>query len=189
MGNKRNASRGKKINPHFWVFCEGKTEEAYVIFLRSLYRLPIEVVPKISGSDINIRYIESYKRNKPTHEKDRDFLIYDADILHIIEKLRNIPNVNLIISNPAIELWFLLHYKNQITSISAAECVRQLENRNKNTYKKGLIDEQLKTRLKEKYKEACNRARQLRLFENPSTNMFLFIEALESAKQEKLAEK
>jgi hypothetical protein len=35
MIRKRVESRGKKINPHFWVFCEGKTEEAYVAFLKS----------------------------------------------------------------------------------------------------------------------------------------------------------
>lgn len=50
MSNRgRNASRGKKINPHYWVFCEGETEEAYVRHLRTEYRLPIEIVPKYRG--------------------------------------------------------------------------------------------------------------------------------------------
>ena len=50
--SKRPASRGKKIKPHFWVFCEGETEEAYISFLRSQYRIPIEIVPKTVGNKI-----------------------------------------------------------------------------------------------------------------------------------------
>lgn len=26
MRSKRQATKGKSINPHFWVFCEGETE-------------------------------------------------------------------------------------------------------------------------------------------------------------------
>lgn len=77
MTRKRTASKGKKINPHFWVFCEGETEEAYVSFLRSRYRIPITIVSKIVGNKINERFIKSYKKGKPTHEKDKDFLMYD----------------------------------------------------------------------------------------------------------------
>jgi hypothetical protein len=62
--SRRAESKRKTIKPHFWVFCEGETEEAYVQFLRSEYRLPIEIVSKIAGSDISIRYIQSYKKGK-----------------------------------------------------------------------------------------------------------------------------
>lgn len=44
---KHRPSKGKKINPHFWVFCEGETEEAYIYWLRARYRLPVEVVAKV----------------------------------------------------------------------------------------------------------------------------------------------
>jgi len=67
MSSKRKASKGKKINPHFWVFCEGETEEAYIRYLRSEYRLPVDIISKISGCDISRRYIQSYKRGKPIH--------------------------------------------------------------------------------------------------------------------------
>jgi len=73
MGSKRTQSRGKKINPHFWVFCEGETEEAYVRFLRSEFRLPVEIIPKIAGCDIDSRYIQSSKKGQPVHPKDKDF--------------------------------------------------------------------------------------------------------------------
>lgn len=55
--------------------------------------------------------IKNSKQGKPTHKKDKDFLIYDADVLHLIEKLKSIQAAVLIASNPSIELWFLLHYK------------------------------------------------------------------------------
>ena len=185
MKSKRKASFKKKINPHFWVFCEGETEEAYVCYLRSQYRLPIEIVPKIAGCDISYRYIKSFKKGKPTHEKDKDFLIYDADVSEVLNRLKRITPATFIASNPGIELWFLLHYKNQTVCISEDECMQQLSKRNRNSYRKGIIDEALKMRLKEKCHDACNRAKKLTLYANPSTNMHMFIEELRKASDEK----
>ncbi|NCA85625.1 MAG: hypothetical protein EOM83_08630 [Clostridia bacterium] len=79
MGRKRKAPRQKSINPHFWVFCEGETEEAYIAFLRSAYRVPIEIISKVVGSRITDRFIVAHKKGKPVHDKDKDFLMYDAD--------------------------------------------------------------------------------------------------------------
>jgi hypothetical protein len=186
MKSKRQASKGKRINPHFWVFCEGETEEAYVQFLRTEYRLPVEIIPKVAGSCINERYINSYKKGKPTHEKDRDFLIYDADVSEILNKLQKIDFATLVASNPSIELWFLLHYKNQAASLTGDDCIRELSNRNRNNYKKGIIDNSLKIKLKEKCDDACKRSNQLELYKNPSTNMHNFIETLEDAKKGRL---
>ena len=73
MTSKRNASKRKKINPHFWVFCEGETEEAYVCFLRSKYRIPIEIVPKIVGNKITQRIIKNSKQGKPPTTKTKIF--------------------------------------------------------------------------------------------------------------------
>ena len=73
MSSKRRASKGKKINPHFWVFCEGETEESYVCFLRSKYRIPIEIISKVVGNKITQRFIESYKRGKPPTTKIKIF--------------------------------------------------------------------------------------------------------------------
>ena len=74
----------------------------------------------------------------------------------------------------------MLHYKNQTANITEAECIRQLSNRNRNTYKKGVIDNKLKNRLEEKQQEAYDRAKQTVLFDNPSTNIFEFIEELDN---------
>ncbi len=185
MSSKRRAPKGKRINPHYWVFCEGETEEAYIHFLRTEYRLPVEIVSKIAGSSISSRFIHSFKKGKPQHEKDRDFLMYDADVPDVYERVSHISGVTLIASNPAIELWFLLHYKNQVTHISEDECIRQLGNRNHVNYKKGVLDESLQIKLREKCKEACARSKHLAFCMNPSTNMHIFIEALEKARSEK----
>jgi len=183
MGRKRAASKEKKINPTFLVFCEGETEEAYIALLRSKYRIPIEIVPKVLGNKINEHLIKRIKKERPVHEKDKDFLVYDADVPEILEKLKRIRNVTLIASNPAIELWFLLHFKNQTANISTKECIRELSNRIRREYKKGTIEGPLEEKLMESCQKACKRAKNLELFLNPSTNMYLLIENLEKEKE------
>ncbi len=179
MTRKRTASKGKKINPHFWVFCEGETEEAYVSFLRSRYRIPITIVSKIVGNKINERFIKSYKKGKPTHEKDKDFLMYDSDVPELLEQLLAIKSTILLVSAPSIELWFLLHYKNQTASISTKECIKELNNRNRISYQKGVIDCKLESKLSNNQVEACKRSKRLKLFQNPSSNIHVLIEILE----------
>ena len=51
MARKAKQPRGKKMNPTFFVFCEGKTEAAYVDLLRRSFRVPVEI---IAGSAIPI---------------------------------------------------------------------------------------------------------------------------------------
>ena len=181
--SKRNKPRGKRINPTYWVFCEGKTEETYVSFLRSKYRLSIEIIPKVAGSSINSNYIKKTKQGKPTDPKDKDFLFYDGDVSKIIDQLKKIDNTKMIISNPSIELWFLYHYKNQKATITGDECIKELCNRNKNQYKKGIIDKKLADKLNTDSKKACERAKESKLFNNPSSNIYAFIEELENAKK------
>lgn len=185
MSRSRRPSKGKKINPQFWVFCEGKTEETYVCFLRSKYRLPIEIIPRVTGSNIDEKLIKRHKRGKPRHEKDMDFLMYDADVPEVLERLKKLKSINLLASNPSIELWFILHYKNQKAHITADACIKEISKRNKNTYKKGILDQKLRDRLNEKSMEAIKRAKQSLLFENPSTNIFELIEILEAIRNRK----
>jgi hypothetical protein len=178
MPGKRTPSKGKKINPHFLVFCEGETEEAYVSTLRSKYRIPISIITKISGNSITKRKIDAYKTGKPTDPRDKDYLIYDADVKGLTEKLKSI-KAELILSNPGIELWFLLHYKNQTAEITVQDCFKELCNRNRNNYKKGFIDSKLETKLFNNCKQACERAIKSKYPENPSSNFNVFISELE----------
>lgn len=84
MKSKRRPPKGKKTNPNFWVFCEGETEVAFIRCLSSEYRLQVEIIPKITGSKINSRFIQSFKKGKPVHKKDRDFLFYDSDVPEVL---------------------------------------------------------------------------------------------------------
>ncbi|WKV13718.1 RloB family protein [Marivirga harenae] len=132
MARKRRQPKGKRINPTLFVFCEGETEVAYINFLKSLYRLPsIQIHAKIGGNNITSQYIKNYKNGKPTHEKDLNYLVYDLDVPDLIDRLSQIEDCELLLSNPAIELWFLLHYKNQTSQINNQKCCRELENRNR----------------------------------------------------------
>ncbi|TKG95779.1 RloB domain-containing protein [Puteibacter caeruleilacunae] len=187
MGSKRRAPRGKTINPKFWIFCEGESEEAYVIYLKQKYRLPtVKVISKIIGANIDERIIKSHKKSKDFHEKDRDFLLYDADVTAVLERLLQIKDATLIVSNPCIELWYLLHYKNQCNFINNEDCIRQLENRNRTKYKKGALDSKLRAKLDTNGIEAKSRAIRTNLFNNPSTNIYELIEAFEAAKNGKI---
>jgi hypothetical protein len=182
MGSKRAAPKKKKIKPTFWVFCEGETEAAYIAMLRSQYRIPIEITTKVAGNSITEKYINKCKKGRFTHKKDKDFLVYDADVLNFLQKLQSIKGAKLIASNPCIELWFLLHYKKQIAFIHGKDCVKELENRNRNTYHKGLIDKRLEEKLTTNRSRACERSSRLPLFNNPSSNMHEMINELERVK-------
>jgi len=185
MARRRRDPKGKKINPTLFVFCEGDTEEAYINLLKSLYRIPsIQIRSKIEGNNITSKSIEKFKKGKPTHEKDMSFLMYDIDVPEIIERLNNIDDSKLLLSNPCIELWFLLHYKNQTANINSEKCYREMLNRNR-AYKKGAIDKELKEKLKLKTKreDAVKRAKALTENHNPSSTVYRLIEILDELKK------
>ncbi len=179
MGSKRSAPRGKRIKPTFWVFCEGETEAAYIARLRSEYRIPIEIITKIAGNNISEKRINRSKQGRFTHQKDKNFLVYDADVPEVLQKLQSVRRAKLIASNPSIELWFLLHYKTQTAFISTKDCIKELENRNRRSYLKGTIDIRLEEKLKANQRKACKRARKLVPFQNPSSNIYEIIDELE----------
>ena len=179
----RRYSQKRKINPTFFVFCEGKTEEEYIKYLRSLYRIPIEINSKQAGSSISQKFVNAYLKNKPRHKKDVVFLLYDLDSGNILKKLQAI-NGTLLVSNPCIELWFLLHFKNQTANISSANCIRELK-KCCNPYKKGNLSNDLKKHLAEFIKKAVERSERLTEFVNPSTTVYRLIQHLEDASQQK----
>jgi len=183
MARRRREPKGKKINPTLFVFCEGDTEVAYINLLKSIYRMPsIHIHPKISGNNITSEYIRAYKEGKPTHEKDINFLMYDIDVQDIIGRLTRIEDCTMLLSNPCIELWFLLHYKNQTANINCNSCCRQMVNRNRG-YRKGAIDKRLKEKLISKRDEAVKRAKGLTDSHNPSSTVFKLIEILNDLKK------
>lgn len=110
MGKAARNSKGKTMRPNFFVFCEGKTEITYVKFLRSVFRVPVQVVAKKSDSNISLEFIERSKREYVQTKNDQTFLMFDLDVEGMLEHLQKIPQATMLVSNPCVELWFLLHY-------------------------------------------------------------------------------
>ena len=187
MSRTNRIPRGKSINPTFFVFCEGETEEQYICYLRTKYRLPIVIDAKVAGNRLTSEYISNYKKTKTNHPKDKTFLVYDLDVPEMLSKLQKIPNAIIISSNPCFELWFLLHYQEQKSAISTIDCNQKLKDHHK-AYKKGIIDEKLKEKLVDKHDKALHRASKLKINENPSTLINLFIQYLDEVKKSKNSE-
>ncbi len=178
MGRKVRISKGKQMKPNFFVFCEGETEIAYVKFLRSLYRAPIQVIPKKGKSNISEDYIERSKNEYVRTGQDRVFLMYDLDVDGMLEHLLKIPNAELLVSNPCIELWFLLHYQEQKVEITSGKCIQKLHKVSKGFRKGGLSEEEKKV-LAENRELAVERAKKQAEYHNPSTTVFKLLEKLE----------
>jgi hypothetical protein len=178
----KRVSKGKKINPTFFIFCEGETEESYIKYLRSTYRLPIEIDPKVSGSRITDKYISAYKKQKTVHPKDKTFLMYDCDVEAVLAKIQQIKGVHQLCSNPCIEFWYLLHCQNHITILTTADCISKLKIHIKK-YKRGTFDEKLKDKIIANKTKAIIKAKALTEFSNPSTSVYKLIEELDTLKQ------
>lgn len=80
MARKARMSKGKTMKPNFFVFCEGETEVTYIKYLRSLYHVPIQIIPKKSDSNISGKYIENCKRDYVTTKNDVTFQIGRAHV-------------------------------------------------------------------------------------------------------------
>ena len=182
--NHRTASprSQRKMKPVFLVFCEGETEEAYINFLRQKYRLPVKVIPFITGLKISPSIINKYVQAEKIGSGDKvtSFLMYDLDLKSIADKLKTCKGSINITSNPSIELWFLLHNCEQNAAISTDNCITMLKKSSPEwiSYKKGSLTESQKQLLWENRKLAFDRAKKLQEGENPSSSVFRLIEAM-----------
>jgi len=165
------------MKPNFFVFCEGETEMAYVKFLRSLYRAPIQVIPKKGKSNISEDFIVKSKNEYVQTDQDKVFLMYDLDVDGMLEQLQKIPNAELLVSNPCMELWFLLHHQDQKSEISSDRCIKKLQ-KFSNEYKKGILSEEEKTFLAEKKDLTIERAKNMIGYQNPSSTVYKLLEKL-----------
>jgi hypothetical protein len=181
MAKHPRKSKGKEIKPTFLVFCEGESEEAYITFIRSIYRVPIQIRSRVAKNKINQKYVARILKQVPKHEKDKYFLLYDLDVREMLEKLQAINNTILLVSNPCIELWYILHTCNHTAEATSAQCIAQLEKICKE-YRKGYICDKLKQKLTLGEEDACKRAKKLTLYNNPSTSIYKLIDELEKVK-------
>jgi hypothetical protein len=56
--------------------------------------------------------------------------MYDLDAPKMLERLQKIRSATLLVSNPCIEIWYLLHYKEQKAELNCQICNKELEKRN-----------------------------------------------------------
>lgn len=179
MGRQIRKSKGKTMKPNFFVFCEGESEVAYISHLRSQYRAPIQIMPRKSDSNISVRYIENCKREYVVTKNDKTFLMFDLDVDGMLEHLLSIPDAILMVSNPCIELWYLLHFEKCHAELTQNVCIKKLK-RHLEHYTKGTLALNEKQQLSEKTSEATARAKMLDTYNNPSTTIYKMIELLES---------
>jgi hypothetical protein len=177
MAKPPRKSKGKVIKPIFFVFCEGESEEAYINFIKSRYRVSIQIKSKVSKNKINQEYVRRILKPFQQHEKDKCFLMYDLDVPEMLEKLQSIKEAILLVSNPCIELWYILHTCNHTAEATSPQCIAQLEIKCSD-YRKGFICDKLKHELSNGEEVASKRARKLIPFNNPSTNVYKLIEEL-----------
>lgn len=101
---KQSTRSSRKMKQIILVLCEGETEECYINMLKQQYRLPIKVISKVVGQNINQRLIDSYIKEFKLDRSDKIncFLMYDADVKSVVEKINQCKATPLL-SNPCLE--------------------------------------------------------------------------------------
>lgn len=176
--------------PHkvFLVICEGETEGEYVNALKKHFRLPVTIKTRICGNAINRRLVKQYIDELGVSSDDdyRIFYIYDCDIQCIVDKIKSLPG-DIILTNPCIELWFLLHNIDFQRCQDSKSIVKELTRCHSAwaSYTKGSLSKDQNDILINNRAKAAARSKRLNWPENPSSNMHILLEALESRKSAK----
>lgn len=113
-------------------------------------------------------------------DKVDTFLMYDMDVPSINTKLRAC-KAQLLLSNPCFEIWLLLHAKDQRTGLSSDAVIKELKKSAPvwHNYNKALYTDTQKAFLKVHLEEAVSRAKALKEFQNPSSQIYKLLEKLE----------
>jgi len=193
MKKERNYRPSRKMRPLFLVFCEGDTEETYINLLRQKYRLPIKVISRITGLSISPSIIQRFIQAEKIGPGDliKSFLMYDLDIKGIAQKLETCKSSISIVSNPSVELWFLLHSYEQNAAITSDSCIEKLKKAAPawEYYKKGTLSERQKLLLWNNRITASTRAKCLPAGENPSSSVFRLIETMDNVTLQEVKKK
>ena len=183
---ERRYKKTRKPHKVFLVVCEGETEEEYVNLLKRHYRLPITIKTKVSGNAVSLRLVNQYlKELGLTRNEDcQVFFIYDADVDCIVEKLMSLPGTT-ILSNPSIELWYMLHSKNHRRYVQPDSILKELMSSHQvwKAYMKGKLTMDQQLHLLANKDAASLKAEKMVWPTNPSSNIYEFIKVLEAEKR------
>lgn len=198
---RRPAPNRRPQRREFLVVAEGsKTEVIYVKYWERECRDRVLVhVPEVNYTDPMslVREAVRLKRESEPEARrgrgrsyDEVWCIFDVDEHPFIPAALNMAQANgvrVAISNPCIELWFVLHLQNQGASINKDQVQRSCHDLLHSG--KSLTDDALLL-LKAGHADAMNRARELtrrhesagsKEWENPSSTVWELIEAMRSA--------
>lgn len=181
------------------VFTEGKaTESEYLTHYKRLHRqtTTVEIDP-FHGTPLALvkRAAETKRRNEKRAKRegrahDEVWCVFDVDEhAHLSEAIVQARDngINIAISSPCIELWFLLHFENQTAFIERHDVQRR--SKEKLGCEKRLDKEALEL-LEENFGDAKDRAQGLDKkhegdgspeHENPSTNVWEIIDSIARA--------
>ncbi len=104
--------------------------------------------------------------------------MFDLDVDGMLEHLQGMPDAVLLVSNPCIELWYMLHFEEYHAELTQNACIKRLK-RHMEHYIKGTLGLNEKQQLSEKTSEATARAKALEAYNNPSTTIYKMIELLD----------
>ena len=141
------------------------------------------IIVKKTLLNITPALIERCKAVYVQTKNDHTYLMYDLDVVTILERLQKVTGAILLCSNPCFELWLLLHYAEQKSELTSDECVSKLVGFEKQ-YKKGTLTEGMKLHLVEAKDAAIERAKKHVAYGNPSTTVYKLMENLDKLKQE-----
>lgn len=182
MVSKREKAPDKRMRRIVLVICEGETEENYINLMKKWYKFPVRIVSRIEGTKITQALVDKHERGLKISAKDKvdTFLMYDMDVPAINEKLM-VCKAELLLSNPCFEIWLLLHAKEQKSALSSEAVLRELKKSASvwNSYNKSVYTDTQKTFLREHLKDAVDRAKALKDFQNPSSRIYRLLEILE----------
>jgi hypothetical protein len=134
MGHQRRISQKKPQYPVIRIITNGeKTEYDYFHLIKKTLDIKnFKIITSIEKAGNPKKLIEEAVRNYPhPYPEDKIFCVADVDdatnqILSEAIKL-NRANIQLIISNPNFELWFLLHFHYYNTSFNIADTYVKLK--------------------------------------------------------------
>jgi hypothetical protein len=195
---RRQSSEPKR--KEILIFAEGAvTEEAYIVFYKRRHRRQVLIeVDEFRGTPLAL--VERAKEAKTRAEReerrgrgraqDELWCVFDVDehpnLKQAIE-MAKANGINVAISNPCIELWFLLHFKDQTAHVDRHQA--QSECRAALGCGKALTDAALE-RLAENIDIATGRARKLEIKHrndgtpapgNPSSGMWRLMASIIAA--------
>ena len=196
VAKRSKGSSQRPLRPIIRVLTEGeKTEPQYIEILRREYRnTTIKIKREDTGLSAKslLRRAQEYKRrnNRRNPDFDEIWIIFDVDanpvrtINQVIQEARD-SDIKIAISNPCLELWLVLHCQDQTGYIEREQIQRMA--RTLGMIKRKDIALGAHRTLIDKYDEARNRAKKLeimhrnnnsKLWENPSSQIWKFVDRL-----------